>query len=180
MITSNQNYGIKFEQLKHCDLIKELEINDDGESKNTPQRDDEPKFSFLYTRESDRTGAGVEVYNSPLAKAFDKEKSKRKKQLKNMDESIETKSNNPIISTKQIKSMLDKYQHEPKSQNPLYSTTSNDIGIKKPSQATAATMSYSRSQSFSKSFNRIMFQDLGLNTSLTRSNVHESLDTDFV
>ena len=184
MTTSNQNYGIQFEQLKHCDLVEKSEQNNDFESDKTSQQHDDdtnhqPKFSFLYTRESDQIGTEVESSNSSLAKAFDKEKPKRKRQLKVIDETVQADSNN-AVSVNEAKAILGNYKHEKKVQNPLYSTTSNNIGSKKPSPATFTTMKYSRSQSFSKSFNRIMFQDQGLNTSSTRSNVHERLDSHFV
>ena len=89
-------------------------------------------------------------------------------------------SRSSIISAEEMKSTLDNYNHVPKIENPLYTTTANEFGSKKPSQATLTKMRYMRSQSFSKSFNRIMFQDQGLNTSLSRSSVHDRLDSHLV
>ncbi len=185
MITSNQNYGIVFEELKNCELNQKSDFNDDlateGKGQGQTTTAAEPKLSFLYKRESDRIGSEVEVSKSALARAFDKGKPLRKRQLKFMNETVETEPNNSTTEcSSRVNAILDDYKHERKTENPLFTTTSNDYGSKKPSKTTYTTMRYSRSQSFSKSFNRIMFQDQGLNTSLTRSNVHERLETHFV
>ena len=180
MITSNQSYGIRIEELKHCDLVRDSksDCDIDNTEETVKNSDCQPTLSFLYTRESDSIGAAVKTSNSCLAKAFDKGKLKGKRRL---GESEETSSQNgPNISeipVEEVQATLENYKHDPKIENPLYTTTSNDIGSKKPSQANFTRMRYSRSQNFSKSFNRIMFQDQGLNTSLTRSNVHEMLDS---
>ena len=182
MITSNQNYGIQLETLKNnCALLQHFTPNecDDNQVTENGNENGEPNLSFLYTRESDKIGAEVPVTRSALAKAFDhKEETKGQRQLVESKRANSTKKKN--LSMTEIKATLDNYSHEPKSENPLYTTTSNEFGSKKPSEATLTKMRYSRSQSFSKSFNRIMFQDQGLNTSLARSNVHERLDSHFI
>jgi len=35
-----------------------------------------------------------------------------------------------------VERLLNSYKHAPKGQNPLYATTQNDFGIKKPTTAT--------------------------------------------
>jgi hypothetical protein len=57
----------------------------------------------------------------------------------------------------------------------LYATTANDYGLKKPSQATFQNVRHGVSQKFSTSFNRILFRDEGLNASITKSRIHDSL-----
>lgn len=180
MITSNQDYGIQIEQLKNSALIRELGT-DCGDIKKMEQDEQgcDSNLSFLYTRESDRIGAEIRTSRSFLAKAFDKEKLKQgRAKLENFSPMNESRSS--IISAEEMKSTLDNYNHVPKIENPLYTTTANEFGSKKPSQATLTKMRYMRSQSFSKSFNRIMFQDQGLNTSLSRSSVHDRLDSHLV
>lgn len=173
MITSNQDYGIHMDDLKNSELVKYLEHA--GKDNNFKDDEKKPNLSFLYTRESDQIGAEVEIKTSSLAKAFDKGKRREKSRF----EGPMGQSQGEINST-YVAEALYNYKHEPKSENPLYRTTSNDIGTKKPSIETFTDTKYSRSQNFSKSFNRIIFQDQGLNTSLTRSNVHERLDSHFV
>lgn len=177
MITSNQDYGIKIEKLKNCPLVKAFESSKGAKTIN---EHNESKLAFLYTRESDRIGAEVQNDKSALAKAFDKDNFQRRKQLTELDETGTSRTRNTVVSAEEVKATLDIYNHAPKLENPLYTTTSNEFGSKKPSQATFNKVRYSRSQNFSKSFNRIMFQDQGLNTSLTRSNVHDRLDSQFV
>ena len=75
---------------------------------------------------------------------------------------------------------LESYNHDPKDQNPLYATTQNEFGIKKPTVATYTSERLPRNQQFSNSFNSQMPRDQGLNTSLTKSNVHTELNPQFV
>ena len=58
----------------------------------------------------------------------------------------------------------------------MYQTTNNQYGIQRPTVATFTADRQARSQKFSNSFNGIKFRDQGLNTSLVRSTVHNSLD----
>ena len=75
---------------------------------------------------------------------------------------------------------LQAYDHNPKRQNPLYTTTQNEIGIKAPSKATIVTERRSRCQAFSNSFNGVRVKDQSLNCYLTRSKVHKELDPHFI
>jgi len=95
-------------------------------------------------------------------------------------------STNPFIHSilrsqkDDVSVLLASYNHAPKDQNPLYATTQNDFGIKKPTEATYTSERLPRKQGFSNGFNSQMPRDQGLNTSLTRSNVHVELDPQFV
>lgn len=178
MSTSNQSYGVDVKDLKSCNFFQQLEENQDldavsgGSSENS-----DPSLSFLYTRESDRIGAEVEAAHSSLSRAFEKGCEKRKWKCANVVGKSSVKEDDDNKNRRDENANIHVlYKHEPKSQNPLFTTTANEIGLKKPSKATYTTTRYARSQNFSKSFNRIMFQDQGLNTSLSRSNVHERLD----
>ena len=79
-----------------------------------------------------------------------------------------------------VQKLLDSYSHDPLRQNPLYLTTQNEVGLKKPTEATVTSERLAKKQEFSRSFNGIMPRDQGLNTSLTRSNCHKELDPVFV
>ncbi len=176
MTTSNQSYGVNVKDLRTCNIFTKLDENQDS---GIASKDSEPSLSFLYTRESDNIGAAIEGTQSSLAKAFEKKKPKRKwesSRALGKDARRYVIEDDESDFRRDEDAILDLYKHDPKVQNPLYTTTANDIGLKKPSKATHTTTMYARSQCFSKSFNRIMFQDQGLNTSLTRSNVHERLD----
>lgn len=180
MITSNQDYGIRIEELKNSALVRDTgNTCDDIKKMGHDEQGCDSNLSFLYTRESDRIGAEIKTSRSALAKAFDKEKLKQGRAILE-DFSPMNESRSSIISAEELKSTLDNYNHTPNIENPLYTTTSNEFGSKKPSQATLTKMRFTRSQSFSKSFNRIMFQDQGLNTSLSRSSVHDRLDSHLV
>ena len=72
--------------------------------------------------------------------------------------------------------ILDRYHHEPRAEHTMYQTTNNQYGIQRPTVATFTADRQARSQKFSNSFNGIKFRDQGLNTSLVRSTVHNSLD----
>jgi len=163
MITSNQSYGIQLHELKMMNEIlnkeDEPQVEHDEHEKFEKQHD----LSFLYTRESDRIGEGVQLSDHPLAKQF-RMRNERRKQVTCTDESVTL---NVIHSQDQVKTILDKYNHAPKDENPLYSTTANVIGSKRPTMATHTAIKSARSQTFSRSFNRTMFRDTGLNVSLT-------------
>ncbi|CBN78447.1 conserved unknown protein [Ectocarpus siliculosus] len=76
--------------------------------------------------------------------------------------------------------LLKNFKHTSKKENPLYSTTNNDIGIKRPTGATFTFERRARQQGFSNSFNGLKFRDMGLNTNVTRSNIHDDLNPQFM
>ena len=177
MSTSNQCYGVDVKDLKSCNFLKQIEENQDLDAvSGGSSEENEPSLSFLYTRESDRIGEEIEVAHSSLSRAFEKGSEKRKWNCAKVNGKSSVNEVGGDIRRDENTNIHLLYKHEQKSQNLLFTTTANEIGLKKPSKATYTTSRYARSQNFSKSFNRIMFQDQGLNTSLSRSNVHARLD----
>ena len=150
-------------------------------------------MSFLYSRESEQIGKGVEMSDNKLAKLYASAPSKS--ETYRMERGIASETSNPeefktvsvdafqktISMVKDdVSKVLASYNHDPKDQNPLYATTTNDFGIKKPTEATYTSERLPRKQGFSNSFNSQMPRDQGLNTTLTRSVVHTELDPSFV
>ena len=76
--------------------------------------------------------------------------------------------------------VLSVYEHDTKQEHPVYQTTSNAIGFKRPDKATYTLDRVSIPQEFSQGFNNIKYRDQGLNTSLSKSTVHSKLDPQFL
>ncbi len=69
------------------------------------------------------------------------------------------------------------YHHCAKDEHAMFNTTSNEIGKKGPTAATYTFERVARQQKFSNSFPKANeSRDTGLNTSITKSSVHSSLD----
>ena len=191
MVTSNECYGMS---LSEASKKYETTSNEESESTITNSNDNKgcgalpgianevnaQDLSFLYSRESDSFGKGTPFSDSSLSKVFRLEKSagmnKRRKNsafAKQLDNNATTTSK--TIPKEEVNKILSQYNHSPKNENPLYSTTANEFGLKRPTQATYTNVRYGMSQKFSQSFNRTMFRDEGLTSSLTRSNIHDSL-----
>jgi len=79
-----------------------------------------------------------------------------------------------------VEKVLKVFNHNHKEENPMYTTTQNDIGYKKPTIETMVSMRRSRMQHFSNGFNNIKYRDQGLNCNLTKSKVHSQLDPHFL
>lgn len=148
MITSNQSYGLQLKQLKEL-LGTTEEI--DCEATENEDKDDDSSNLFLYSRESDRFGEGVQMSTYPLAKEL-RTKLKRKKPVMSGLEGCNRQNNasSRHKSHSQVEDILKNYNHERKVENPLYTTTGNEIGGKRPSASTLSPENYSRSQSFSR------------------------------
>jgi len=194
MTTSNESYGMS---LSEASKRYETTSNEKSESTSCNSNDNNKgcgalpgmeeenevntqDLSFLYSRESDSFGKGTPFSDSSLSKVFRLEKSaamnKRRKNsafAKQVDNSANNTSK--TIPKEEVNKILSQYNHSPKNENPLYSTTANEFGLKRPTQATYTNVRYGMSQKFSQSFNRTMFRDEGLTSSLTRSNIHDSL-----
>lgn len=154
MLTTNQSYGINLKKLKTSELAKSFrEISNESENK-------EHDLSFLYTRESDRIGEGVPVSKSPLSKQL-KTNFRKKKRFHDENGHDSTVRN---IERDEYKNRQDfqNYRHNPVKQNPLFTTTSNDIGLVKPVEQLFTHVRFARNQSFSSQFNGIMYRDEGL------------------
>jgi len=77
-----------------------------------------------------------------------------------------------------------KLTYEPKGQHPLYRTSANTIGARKPGVFDVPTSYRPTSQAFSNTFSigestnkrTVMFKDNSLSCSVVKSKVHSSLD----
>ena len=179
-----------------CDanLTREHTNSISNENGTTPTQHD---LSFLFSRESDRFGEGIPYSDSALSQVFrEKESDSMNKRRKNSifvkpycnvnDRSTTTANHNgklvcsKTVSKEEVHEILSQYNHNPKQQNPLYATTANEFGLRKPSAATYTTARYGLSQKFSQSFNRTMYRDEGLNASMTKSRIHDQLTPQFI
>ena len=207
LVTSNESYGMtlpralslsKMESDKEGASNTSNVINSKGcgalpgmveeESKATQPQD----MSFLYSRESDRFGEGSTFSDSALSQVFRlKPSDSMNKRRKNSAfvKQLGSRGNNngssdsasKIVPKEEVNEILSQYNHNPKEQNPLFVTTANEYGRKRPTQATYQNnVRHGMSQKFSQSFNRTMFRDEGLNSAMTRSNIHDSLTPLFV
>ena len=189
MVASNQSYGLSLYELKKNHELNMQTKSIISNSNNNNMKQNQDDLSFIYRKESDRIGSGIKLSDSKLAKVLGEQESlllkskQRRLSSNNNNDCCEGKSNNGTTTTtskEQIQNILQSYNHNPKQEHALYTTTANSFGKEKISMATYPAKCYSRSQSFSASFNRIKFRDQGLNTSLTRNNVHKNLDPQFV
>lgn len=185
MVTTNQAYGLDLNELQKAKLhwshaMPECSCDHDKEDS---QRSTTHNLSFLFSRESDEYGRDIPSSDSFLAKALSEKRSlstqaKRKRFSSTLHEST-SKVNPSRLSKEDMEQWIHQYSHNSKPEHILYSTTSNQIGSKKPTMATLPTTRYDISQKFSSSFHTIMFSDHGLNMALSRSKVHKSLDPSF-
>ena len=148
-------------------------------------------MSFLYSRSSNNIGQGIPLSDAKLAHLYAAAPSKSSiaRKLGHSGETSDPKEfmhvsvmANRLVASENIvpiENILNSYSHAPKPQNPLYATSQNEHGIKKPTVATYTAERCARDQKFSASFNSQMPRDQGLNTSLTRSNCHTELDPQF-
>jgi hypothetical protein len=139
---------------------------------NEHQKED---FSFLYARTSDVIGAKVPKQSSALSSAMVTLPRKIPR-----EGSLPPPLENTVKAKVDVESLLKSYQHHPKYENPLYTTSTSEYGKKGPTMATIVTDRANRPQGFSKSFLGVKPKNSSLNTGLTKSNVHPSLDPQFV
>ena len=76
--------------------------------------------------------------------------------------------------------VLESYNHRSKREHPVFETSANAIGMKRPDKATYSVDRLSVPQAFSNSFNGVKYRDLSLSTAVTRSTVHGKLDPQFL
>lgn len=164
-------------------------------------------FSFLYTRESDVIGSKIVKLVSEKPKLLTKTEFLKKKREDFLRESgnaefFSSSQNEPLLKTNAAE-IIKAYRHNPRSEDPRYTTSSvnkklftpkqfpsnihfsflihkGDYGRKAPSIATLVTDRFAIPQEFSASFNGQKPQNSSMNTALSRSNVHSSLDPQFV
>ena len=162
LTTSNQTYGLSLVGLQEMAAARQ--------EKRTQHKLDEGGLSFLYRRTSDRFGEGIPNSDSALAAIM----SLKPKKSSTGSEKISTdpaplsssssSSSNAKPTKEEIEQALASYRHNPKEEDPLYMTTANEIGRNPPSYATYTKATKGRSQTFSNSFNGVMYTDESLAT----------------
>ena len=148
-----------------------------------PKPEDGFDFSFLYARANDDIGKKIPTSGSKLGSAMAKRLSLRdvtrlKSGIDRCSAAPEEKEDAETITdpTKLAEAIVKVYKHNPKDEHIMYQTSANEYGAQAPTVATLTAERSARSQQFSNSFNGIKYRDQGLNTSITRSNVHDGLD----
>lgn len=146
-------------------------------------READEDFSFLYGRVSDKYGSTVpkpeKTYEYTITKA---ELAKRRRDtIKMLELAIpDSKLKEDVkASPDDIARTLRSWKQSTKWEDPRYTTANNQIGFKPPTVATFVSERFGVGQDFSRSFNNVKPQSSGLNTGLTRSTVHPSLDPQF-
>ena len=148
-------------------------------------------FSFMYERASTKIGVGVGASDSKIsdtlarhdppgaiAKAKGAGLYPTAPDASASDEAIARAGmGGEKPSTEEV---LDAYRHAPKDENPMYTTTNNALGFKKPTVATFSNERSARSQTFSNSFNGTKYRNQGLNTAVTLSGVHNNLNPQWI
>lgn len=169
LATSNQTYGLSLVGLQEIAAAKQQE----GAPRQEPTLRDgkQHDLSFLYRRESDRIGEGIPNSDSALAAIMSTRMPKRHTigHTSSRSGTVSTQSTQPTTSAEEpskeeIEQALASYRHNPKQEDPLYTTTANEIGRKAPSYATYTVATMGRSQAFSNSFNGKMYTDESLAT----------------
>jgi hypothetical protein len=157
LATSNETYGLSLVGLQEMAAKEERTQHKQG-----GQHD----LSFLYRRESDRIGEGIPNSDSALA-AIMSTKMPQKSNSGNIltnPAPLSSSNANAEPTKEEIEQALASFQHNPKEDHPLYMTTANEIGRKAPSYATYTVATKGRSQTFSNSFNGVMYTDESLAT----------------
>ena len=165
LATSNQTYGLSLVGLQ------EMAAKQEPQHKLDKGGQHDLDLSFLYRRESDRIGEGIPNSDSALA-AIMSTKMPQKSSRGNISTNpapLSSSNANTVEPTKEptkeeIEQALASFQHNPKEDHPLYMTTANEIGRKAPSYATYTVATKGRSQTFSNSFNGVMYTDESLAT----------------
>lgn len=182
MCTTNECYGLSLEEAsKAVFTYNNQQSLTTTHSNNPNSKEPANHLSFLYSRESDRFGEDIAFSDSSQSQVFhisaaDRKNRRRKSSaclIDNNTSSSETEKN--IINKNEINEMLTHYNHCPKKEDPLYVTTANEYGHKKPTSATYQTVSFGVTQKFSRSFNNVMYKNEGLNSSMVTSKIHDSL-----
>ncbi len=165
MVTSNSCYGMSLKEA--CEKASFSHSHHSNSPRNNSSPSSTQDVSFLYRRkESDSYGEFAPYSDSSLSRVFrQRESDSMNKRRKNSSLAKNDSSANgrKSLSKEDVSGILSNYDHNPKEQNPLYVTESNEFGRRKPSAATWTTKRHGLAQSFSKSFNNYVYRDEGLN-----------------
>jgi len=151
---------------------------------NAKQHEVDGNFAFLYSRESDVIGSKINKPISDQPKLLTKTEFLKKKREQFFaatgDTALEdAKEKEPVTQINKAEEVLVHYKHNSKFEDPRYTTSNTDYGRKSPSIATIVVDRAAIPQGFSSSFGGIKPQNSSMTTSLSRSNVHSSLDPQF-
>lgn len=152
--------------------------NDAGmtETEKVKKPEEEFDFSFLYARASDVIGSKQNLKPNKMAASMESHVTQPKRSSPKEFVSTQNTSRAHV----DIETVINSYKHEPKVEDPRYTTAANEHGLKRPTQATYVTERLSRPQGFSNGFNGIKPKNSSLNTTLTKSTVHKQLDPQFM
>lgn len=173
LATSNQTYGLSLVGLQELAARQQEDTLHQGTtSTSSTSGGKQHDLSFLYRRESDRIGEGIPNSDSALAAIMSTRMPKRHTigHSSSTSGTLSTPSTQPASSVEEepsreeIEQALASYMHNPRQEDPLYTTTANEIGRKAPSYATYTVATKGRSQAFSNSFNGVMYTDESLAT----------------
>lgn len=162
MVTSNQCYGTS--------LKEAFEKNSFSRESNSTHEDTSPSstqdVSFLYRqKESDSYGESTPYSDSSLSRVFrqrDSDSMNKRRKNSSLVKNDFSVNSPKTLSKERVREILSNYNHNPKQQNPLFLTESNEYGRRKPTMATWTAKSHGLQQTFTKSFNNLMYRDEGL------------------
>ena len=160
LATSNQTYGLSLVGLQ------EMAAKQEQRTRHKLEKGGEQGLSFLYRRESDRIGEGIPNSDSALAAIMSTKMPQKSSsgKIATNPAPLSPSNANAEPTKEEIEQALASYRHNPKEEDPLYTTTANEIGRKAPSYATYTVATKGRSQTFSNSFNGVMYTDESLAT----------------
>ncbi|KAK1747448.1 hypothetical protein QTG54_001411 [Skeletonema marinoi] len=165
MVTSNSGYGMSLKEA--CEKASFSHSHDSNSAQDDSAPSSTQDVSFLYRRkESDSYGESAPYSDSSLSKVFRQRESDSMNKRRKNSSLVKNDSSNSgrrSLSKEDVSVILSDYDHNPKEENPLYVTESNEFGRRKPSAATWTTKRHGVAQSFSKSFNNYVYRDEGLN-----------------
>jgi len=142
----------------------------------------EESFSFLYTRESDSIGGRVPKPMMEKPRLLTKTEFLKKWREERTDPStiVEEEPRQARGVKLDAEQILKSFKQGTKVEDPRYTSTNNQYGFKAPTVATFVSERIPKGQGgFSDSFQGIKPMNSGLNTGLSRSSVHKSLDPQF-
>ena len=175
MCTTNECYGLSLEEASKVIYSSPISSSTSTSSNDPNGKEPANHLSFLYSRESASLAFSDSSQSQVIHVSAAEGKNRRRKSsacLNNTSSSSETEKN---VNKQEINEMLTHYNHCPKKEDPLYVTTANEYGHKKPTGATYQNVRFGVSQKFSRSFNNVMYKNEGLNSSMVTSKIHDSL-----
>ena len=140
----------------------------------------EGNFGFLYSRESDTIGSRVQkpsTENKLISLTKADLALRRHKAISEQGYSATQEYRKP--TEEDVLRVLKVFNQGTKEEDPRYTTSNNEYGKKAPTIATYVSERCFKTQNFSKSFLGVKPKNSSLNTGLSRSTVHPSLDPQF-